>query len=158
MLPPKLGSLFLLFAAYASAQEDAALADAAYRYLAEKHDTSRPPLRLSSADLNGDGRMDGVVLLAGNDWCGSGGCKMLVFKGTENGYAFVSASTIVKEPIAVTPETAKGWHTLMVRSGGVGQVLLRFNGKAYPSNPSLQPKATESDVAHAQQLPMAPHK
>ena len=150
--------LLLLMAAPMSAQEDTALVDAAYQYLAGKGDETRPSLRLFAADLNDDARSDGIVLLTGSDWCGSGGCKMIVFKGTDQGYVFLSTSTLVQEPVAVLPATVHGYHTLVVLSGGTGKVLMRFNGTAYPSNPSLQPKASKQDIANAQELSKVLHQ
>lgn len=101
-------------------------------------------------DLNGDGRADAIVLLQGTYWCGSGGCTMLVFRGTPGGFASVSRSTITYEPIRVLSAKANGWKTLVVYSKGKGAVVMRFNGTRYPLNPSLQPKATRAEVASAQ--------
>jgi hypothetical protein len=88
---------------FARAEEDSALGSAAYSYLAKRGDNSHPALRAFSFDLNGDGRADAIVLLTGNEWCGSGGCNMLIFQGTESGFRFVSESTITAEPMAVSP-------------------------------------------------------
>jgi hypothetical protein len=51
--------------------------------------------RFALQDLNGDGRADAIVLMTGPDWCGSGGCTMLIFMGAENGFSFVSKSTVI---------------------------------------------------------------
>jgi hypothetical protein len=136
----------------ANAQEDPALTSAVYRYLAEQGDNSRPDVRTFSFDLDDDRRSDAIVLLTGTDWCGSGGCNMLIFKGTETGFSFVSESTITKEPVAVLPEVKYGWHTLIVMSGGVGNVLMQFNGRKYPFNPSVQPRASSAQINEAQVL------
>ena len=135
----------------ANAQEQASIASAAYAHLATRGDRSHPPLRIFSFDLNGDGRADAIVLLTGK-WCGSGGCNMLIFRGAETGFSFVSESTITQEPLMVLPETKHGWHTLVVMSGGTGNVLMRFDGHRYPSNPSVQPKASSTQVEQAQAL------
>lgn len=158
MLRAMTGIVLILISVSVSAQEDAALVDAAYNYLATNGDSSRPALRLFLADLNTDGRMDGIVLLTGSHWCGSGGCNMLIFKGVEGGYALLSKSSVVQEPVALLAETVQGWHTLVITSGGTGQVLMRFNANAYPSNPSLQPKASEANIAQAQILTKVLHQ
>ena len=106
--------------------------------------------RHALTDLNGDGRDDAIVLLLGGSWCGSGGCNMIVLRGTKEGFTVVSGSTITNEPIRVSPEKVQGWRTLIVFSKGKGDVLMRFNGTRYPLNPSTQPKATPAQVNAAQ--------
>lgn len=144
--------LFVLLSPSASAQGSGGLASSVYAYLAERGDKSYPSLRTFLIDLNGDGHADGIVLLTGNTWCGSGGCNMLVFRGTEIGFSFVSESTITQEPLMVLPETQHGWRTLIVNSGGTGKVLLQFDGHRYPSNPSIQPRPSRQQVEQAQVL------
>lgn len=141
-----------LLSPISKAQEQVSVASAAYAHLATRGDKSHPTLRTFSFDLNGDGRADAIVLLIGNEWCGSGGCNMLIFRGTESGFSFVSESTIAQEPVMVLPETKHGWHTLIVMSGRTGKVLMRFDGHRYPSNPSVQPKAPSTQVEKAQVL------
>lgn len=127
-----------------------ALSAAVQGYAEKKGQHERPPFRYAVTDLDGDGRADAIVLLLGGDWCGSGGCNMLVFRGTKDGFTLVSASTITNEPIRVSPENMHGWRTLIVRTKGRGDVLMRFNGARYPLNPSRQPKATPAQVSAAQ--------
>jgi hypothetical protein len=126
-----------------------ALAAAVQRHIAAEGAHELPVLRHALADLNGDGRDDAVVLLTGSDWCGSGGCTMLVFRGTPAGFAYVSGSTITYDPIRILPEKVRGWYTLVVYSKGRGDVLMRFDGTRYPLNPSRQPKASQAQVRAA---------
>ena len=100
-------------------------------------------------DLNGDGKDDAVVLLSGNNWCGSGGCTMLVFKNVSNGYALVSRSTVTREPVRVSSSVYHGWKDLIVSTKGVGDALMRFDGSAYPGNPSVERAATPEQVGLA---------
>ncbi|NJK34080.1 MAG: hypothetical protein HC919_03530 [Oscillatoriales cyanobacterium SM2_2_1] len=109
-----------------------------------------PPFRHGLTDLNGDNLPDAIVLLQSQDWCGSGGCTMLVFRGTATGFTRVSLSTVTGEPIRVTTERRQGWRTLIVASKGRGDVVMGFNGTGYAPNPSLQPLATASQIAEAQ--------
>lgn len=111
-------------------------------------EAGKPAYRYAQVDLNGDGQADALVLLRG-DYCGSGGCTLLVFRGSPGGFALVSSSTISNEPIGVVDERRHGWKTLLVTSRGVGPVLLRFNGTKYPLNPSMQTKATKEQAASA---------
>ncbi len=105
--------------------------------------------RWALADLNDDGRDDAIVLLSGPKHCGSGGCTMLVFRGTEQGFSLVSASNIVMGPIRVSANSVEGWRSLIVYSKGKGEVVLRFSGSRYPSDPSLQPAASRLELETA---------
>ena len=106
----------------------------------------------ATADLNGDGIDDGIVIARGLTWCGSGGCTLLVFKGTTSGFRFVSRSTMLETPVRLSTTTVKGWKTLIVRTHEKGDVLLKFDGKQYPLDPSLQKAATESQSNSAKVL------
>ena len=108
---------------------------------------SHDPFRFALRDLNDDGRPDAVVLMSGRDWCGSGGCTMLIFQGVENGFQFVSASTITSEPIRISKKRTHGWHSLIVYSKGKGDVVMRFTEAGrYPGNPSMQPRASRMEL------------
>ena len=128
------------------------LTAAVQAYVEKKGDHERPEFRHALTDLDGDGRPDAIVLLLG-DYCGSGGCNMLVFRGATTGFTLVSVSTVTNEPIRVIPEKSHGWRTLIVFSNGKGDVLMPFDGTRYPPNPSLQLKAT---AAHNKPMNPAP--
>jgi len=100
-------------------------------------------------DLNDDKIADALVLFDDPGSCGTGGCRLEIYRGTKRGFEFLSRSTITLPPIRVTSEKRYGWKTLIVLSGGTGSVLLRFNGSRYPLNPSLQPKAIPSQIDSA---------
>lgn len=91
-------------------------------------------------DLNDDNIKDAVVYLNSRNWCGSGGCTTFVFKGTDSGFVFQSKIMIVKKPIVISQSKTNGYLDLIVNTGGIGTVALKFNGKNYPLNPSIQPK------------------
>lgn len=115
----------------------------------------RVTYRFAVTDLNDDGIADAVVLLTGRDWCGSGGCTMLVLSGTKTGFNLVSSSTVTSEPISVLPSISHAWHTLLVHSKPKGMVAMPFDGKKYPSNPSMQPSATTSQATGGTRLSFA---
>ena len=94
--------------------------------------------------LNGDGRQDALVLLEHPRYfCGTGGCTMLVFKGTPSGFEFVSRSTLIRGPLLVSETKTQGWQDLIVEVSGGGmaakKVAMKFAGSKYPSNPSMLP-------------------
>ena len=106
--------------------------------------------RQAIADLNGDSQPEAMVLVQDPRWCGSGGCVLLVFRASPNGYSLVSRSTVTAAPIRILQSTHSGWRDLIVRSNGTGDVVLQFNGSGYPSNPSLEPAATPTQLHSAQ--------
>jgi hypothetical protein len=105
-----------------------------------------PPIRFALTDLDGDHRDDALVLLMGPDWCGTGGCTLLVFRASEDAYAFVSESSVTRDPVRVGTGTSNGWRDLIVNTRGPGDVVLHYDGSGYPSNPSTLPAATRDEV------------
>lgn len=103
-------------------------------------------------DLNHDGVEDALVLLAGSDWCGSGGCTLLVLEGKVLGqqvegpsFEVISRSTVTRTPIRVVKSESEGWQSLIVHSDG-SEKLLPFDGNRYPPNPSMQSSATAQQL------------
>ena len=98
---------------------------------------------LGRADLNGDGRDEAVVLMQGRRWCGTGGCTMLVLTPHRTGWRTVTRMTVTYAPVRLLPTRSRGWRDLAVRIAGrgvrAGEVTLRFNGRTYPTNPSVVP-------------------
>lgn len=94
-------------------------------------------------DLNDDGKREAVVYVYGPGWCGSGGCVTLVLAPDGTTYTLVTKMTITRLPIRIMPEKSHGWHDISVTVGGGGipahEARMRFNGEAYPSNPSVAP-------------------
>lgn len=98
-------------------------------------------------DLNDDGIKDALVLMNTPDWCGTGGCSLFIFQGGENKFEFLSSSSLINQPFTVSETKTNGWRNLIVEVRGGGAtpqtVTLEFDGKFYPSNPSLEPPITE---------------
>jgi hypothetical protein len=98
----------------------------------------------SFIDLNGDGRPEAIVYLTGKGWCGSGGCTTLILTRTSSSFAVVTKIPITRPPLRVLATSSHGWRDIAVwvRGGGVAKGYegdLRFDGKTYPSNPSMPP-------------------
>ena len=153
----RLGRLALclatLVALRAPADQPTGLSDAIRSYTKE---SALPRFQYALVDLNEDGLLDAVVLLTDRSWCGSGGCTMLIFKGSSRGFVLVSRAAISNAPIRVSADVRHGWHTLLVsvKGGGItpGSVLMRFDGTQFPFNPSTQPRATQTEVDSARPL------
>ena len=88
------------------------------------------------ADLNGDHIKEVFVAMKGSSFCGSAGCTVFLLnsKGEK-----ISRFTIVNGPIVITTDKTNGWYDLVIPSGG-GRYRVKYNGKAYPGNPSVQPE------------------
>ena len=86
-------------------------------------------------DLNGDGKDEYFVRLMGSYFCGSGGCTFLLLDRYSE---IITKFTVVRPPIYVSAEKDNGWRKLMVESEGKFKELI-FDGKSYPSNPSVAP-------------------
>jgi hypothetical protein len=102
------------------------------------------PHQTALIDLNGDSYPDALVLLENPMYfCGTGGCTMLVFKGTPSGFEFVSSTSLILGPLLVSETNTHGWRDLIVEVSGGGmapkQVAMKFTGSKYPSNPSMLP-------------------
>jgi len=95
-------------------------------------------------DLSGDGIPEVIVFVTGEDWCGSGGCEILVLARKGPSYTVVTRMTVSRPPIRVLIAKTKGWHDIGVWVQGGGNVQgyeaeLQFDGSSYPTNPSVLP-------------------
>ncbi|MGO4999519.1 hypothetical protein [Oceanisphaera sp. W20_SRM_FM3] len=103
-------------------------------------------------DLNSDGVEDALVLLTGSDWCGSGGCTLLVLEGKVlsppnmlPSFNVISQSTVTRTPVGVADSKSQRWHDVIVHSGGEEKIL-QSDGQHYPHNASMQPAATAEQL------------
>lgn len=113
-------------------------------------------------DLNGDGRAEAIVHLTSNDWCGSGGCTTLVLVRDGDSWRVLTKITITSPPIRVLTSKTNGWRSIAVwvEGGGISpgyEAELRFNGRNYPSNPSVAPaRRVTGEVAGTIVIPKPP--
>jgi hypothetical protein len=103
--------------------------DKATRYLA------------AEADLKAGGGPETLVYLTGSDWCGTGGCALLVLKWDGGSYKLIEEVSPTRLPVRVLDSRHAGWRDLAVWVGGGGvahgyEAVLEFDGKAYPDNPT----------------------
>ena len=101
-----------------------------------------PDARYAAAlvDLNGDGRPEAVVQVFASSACGSGGCNLHLFGQGPGGWHMISTMTVANAPIRALNTRSHGWRDLSVHVAGGGRrgydARLRFNGRAYPGNPT----------------------
>lgn len=112
--------------------------------------------KTAAADLNGDGRVEAIVLFSGEDWCKKTGCSLVVFQMERTGFRPVTHVTSASAPILVGPGRNYGWRDLIVNTGGgaapVRQVRLGFTGRGYPRNALLQPEPTGETLSQSQKI------
>ncbi|WP_316838623.1 hypothetical protein [Pedobacter gandavensis] len=97
-------------------------------------DTPSRKFKLFEVNLNEDPKKEILVGLTGSYFCGSGGCTMLLFDAEGK---VLNKFTVVDYPVSVATTSTKGWKDLIIQSNGKDH-LIKYNGKAYPANPSIQ--------------------
>lgn len=111
------------------------------------------------ADLNGDGRPELIVHVAGPMVCGTGGCNTIVFTQDGEDLREVASISVTRPPIVVAETSSNGWRDLVVQVSGGGMLpghsaLLRFDGSSYPANPTVEPaEPLEQDVTGETAIP-----
>ena len=102
-------------------------------------------------DLNDDQQPETFVYLVGSPVCGSGGCSGALFTKQNGEYKLVTSFSLVRSPVIIQDEKTNGWKNMImyVSGGGIkgGYKLLRFDGKTYPSNPSVQPDVQAGKIS-----------
>lgn len=123
-------------------KRDAAL-EKAIRQLEQVEPGEEVRYHYNTVDLNGDDKLDAVVFVSGSTVCGTGGCPVLIFKGDGRVYSLITEMSVSRAPIFVGVTRTKGWNDLMmeVYGGGIKPyfALLKFDGKTYPDNPTVEP-------------------
>ena len=91
-------------------------------------------------DLNNDSIPEYFVYAYGPMLSGSGGGSALILNSD---YKEISRFTLVQTPIIINNHRTKNWKDIIMTVSGGGATpataIMKFNGKTYPSNPSLQP-------------------
>lgn len=98
----------------------------------------------SRVDLNGDRRPEVVAQVLGPMVCGTGGCPLLIFREPSPGQLqLLTRMTLFKDPLIVTERRHNGWKVLISRvrvdAGHGYYAQLFFDGRTYPTNPSVPP-------------------
>ncbi|MEZ5681961.1 MAG: hypothetical protein R3E14_11800 [Erythrobacter sp.] len=111
--------------------------------LQEYPDASPMQYALARSDLNGDGADEAIVYLVSPYFCGTGGCNTLILTPAGPMWDKVGEISVSRTPITVMDTSSNGWKDITVAiaggGGASGNALLKFDGKAYPSNPTVAP-------------------
>lgn len=107
-------------------------------------------------DLDSDGQPEAIVRASSGAYCGRAGCTLFVLKREPTGLRQVSRTTITNPPVMVLSTSTNGWRDLsvLVRGGGVvaHHAKLAFDGRTYPSNPSVPPTRELADAPEGEIL------
>ncbi len=131
-------------AADPSAQERNALGTFMHKW-EQKVNAGRPVSHIDAfVDLNEDGKNEALVYITDRDWCGTGGCNLLILTREGSSNRIISEASITRPPIRVLERKSHGWRNISVWVVGGGiqpgyEAELRFDGKTYPGNPSGGP-------------------
>ena len=116
------------------------------RYLVSvsPEDTKTTRYNAALVHLGNDASQQAIVYLTGDGWCGSGGCTMLILKRDGVQWRLLTKTTITRPPVRILNETSYGWRSIgvWVQGGGIQpgyEAELSYDGKTYPSNPSMPP-------------------
>jgi len=85
-----------------------------------------------------------LVYLKDNNFCGSGGCRLLILEPQGKSFREIGLVSISRPPVRVLAHATKGWKDIAVSVCGGGftdcyEAALPFNGKGYASNPTAPP-------------------
>ncbi|MBP7146124.1 MAG: hypothetical protein KBD01_01155 [Acidobacteria bacterium] len=111
------------------------------RYLATERSTQISAARVQLTDKCGE---HFLVYVSGRQWCGTGGCLLLVLAGVDQSYTVLGRITNTRPPVRVLSHMTNGYHDIAVRVAGGGvhigyEAVLTFDGKKYPGNPTMPP-------------------
>ena len=127
-------------AAPAAQADDPALATAIAAALGDNADSTRTVVRVVG---EGEGRV-ALAYLVGMNWCGSGGCNLLILRPTADGWEQVGNVSRVSNPVRLLTTSTNGLPDIGVTvSGGGGppayEARVAFDGESYPRFPSDEP-------------------
>jgi len=108
-----------------------------------RHESAGPAgLRPVAASWEGGELRLHFTYLTGRDFCGSGGCTLLIHRVSSGRVEPLGRLTVVQPPVTVLSTTTNGLPDLAVgiAGGGTkpGTAILIFDGAAYPSNPTAR--------------------
>lgn len=98
-------------------------------------DKDQRKFKYEMVDLNNDGKKEYLVGLQNSYFCGSGGCTFYLL---HNDGTLINTFTVSDPPFIVDSKSKKGWRNLFISTGGKFHIV-KFDGKKYPGNPSVQP-------------------
>ena len=92
-----------------------------------------------------------LVYLTGPNWCGSGGCRLLVLDRRGATYRSVGEIGVARAPIRLLERQSHGRRDLGVQVAGGGivdgyEAAVPFDGRRYARNPTVAPSVRIEDA------------
>ena len=111
--------------------------------LQEYADAGALQYALAWHDLDGDGANEAIVHVLSPYVCGTGGCNTLVLTRAGPMWRKLGDISVSRTPIMAMDTSTNGMKDITVAIGGggglSGNALLKFDGEAYPGNPTVPP-------------------
>ena len=138
-----------LAAGAAAAQAPPPEAPGLIAYLRQRAHGALDTTRYAAA-LTPDGRTM-LVYLTGPNWCGSGGCRLLVLDRAGRTYRSVGEIGVARAPIRLLERQSHGRRDLGVQVAGGGiteayEAAVPFDGRRYARNPTVDPAVRIDDA------------
>ena len=114
------------------------------RYLQSLDNNKSTHYTVAYRQLSSGEKIEAIVYLNGEKWCGSGGCNTLILDRINGTWRNIATITITRLPIRILKGTSHGRRNIgiWVQGGGIQpgfEAELRFDGKTYPRNPTTLP-------------------
>lgn len=101
------------------------------------------PLRYVSGEWSDANTRLVLVQFLGPEYCGSGGCNLLILRPEGDSFTVLGDVTITRAPVRVLASRTNGLPDIAVQVSGGGadphEALLPFDGARYASNPTVAP-------------------
>ncbi|MBU2949595.1 hypothetical protein KO493_02660 [Tamlana agarivorans] len=100
--------------------------------------------QMAEVDLNNDGKKEIFLNFFSSYFCGTGGCALLLLDHDLN---VITKFSVTRTPLYLSKDTQNDWKTIMVKFHGKN-IRLIYDGKSYPSNPSVVTPVDEAPSGH----------
>lgn len=107
-------------------------------------------------DINNDGKNELFVELYGKYVSGTGGNTALIFENKNGRYKLLQRFSVVHNPVIISDKKTNGFNDIImyVCGGGAecGYAVLKYDGKNYPSNPSVEEKLPQNAEVYGKEI------
>lgn len=112
-------------------------------FLTARTTDAMAPLRYVSGEWSDADTRLVLVQFLGPEYCGSGGCNLLILRPEGETFTVLGDVTVTRAPVRVLTSRTNGLPDIAVQVSGGGaaprEALLPFDGARYASNPTVAP-------------------
>lgn len=110
-----------------------------------------PTYEIGWSDRDGDGTPEAIVLMKGAEWCGTGGCTLVVLKQDAASWKVLSRIPTSRSPVVLLDGKTNGWRDLAVGTQGGGDsgqkmTVLKFQKNRYVKHPETAIKGGRQTI------------